>query len=114
MPHLVEDFSVEVPVADPNITDQFTEKIELRVEDIITDMRVAYTFNGQSENTAKQLYKALEKYKRLRFMTGVFGYAENSEIQRNIRSHMSRLYGDKVHQEITGGCYEDTVFELQK
>ena len=113
MAYLVEDFSVEVTMDNPNITDQLTEKVELRVEDIISDMRVAYTFNGQSENTAKQLYKALEKYKKLRFITGMFGHAENSEIQRNIRSHMSRLYGDKVRHEVIGDLYEDTVFEIK-
>lgn len=112
MAYLIEDFSVEVTMDNPNVNDQLTEKVELKVEDFTTVMRVAYTFNGQSENTAKQLYKALEKYKKLRFMTGVFGHAENSEIQRNIRSHMNRLYGDRVRHEVVGGLYEDTVFEL--
>lgn len=110
---LVEDFSVEVPVINPNLTDQYTEKVDLKVEDFTPSIRAAYTFNGQSENTAKQLFRALEKYKKLRFMTGVIGHAENREIQHNIRSHMSRLYGDKVCHEITGGLYEDTIYELQ-
>lgn len=114
MAYLVEDFSVEVPLADPNITDQLTEKVDLKVEDFTPNVRVAYTFNGQSENTAKQLYKALEKYKKLRFITGVIGYAENREIQRNIRHHMGRLYGDSVCHKVVGGLYEDTVFELMK
>jgi len=35
MAYLVEDFSVEVTMDNPNITDQLTEKVELRVEDII-------------------------------------------------------------------------------
>ena len=112
MPHLVEDFSIEVPVTDPNITEQYTEKVDLKVESWVPDIYTAFTFNGQSQNTAKQLYKALEKYKKLRFITGVMDHAENSQIQRNMRSHMSRLYGDKIRQEITDGLYEDTVFEL--
>lgn len=30
MTHFVEDFSVEVPVTNPNITDQYTEKVDLK------------------------------------------------------------------------------------
>lgn len=112
MIHLVEDFSIEVPVTDPNITEHYTEKVDLKVEKWVPDFYTAFTFNGDTQNTAKQLYKALEKYKRLRFTTGVMGHAENSQIQGNIRSHMSRLYGDKVRQEAVEGFYEDTVFEL--
>ena len=114
MIHLVEDFSIEVPVTDPNITEQYTEKVDLKVEEWAPGPLIAYTPSCQSQNTAKQLYKALEKYKKLRFMTGVMGHAENSQIQQSMRSHMSRLYGDKIRQEAVGGLYKDTVFELQK
>lgn len=114
MTHLVEDFSVEVPVTNPNITDQYTENVDLKIESWSPSIYIAFTFNSKSENTAKQLYKALEKYKKLRFITGVIEHAENRQIQRTIRSHMSRLYGDKVSQEAVGGFYEDTIFELQK
>ena len=112
MTHLVEDFSVEVPVTNPNITDQYTENVDLKIESWSPSIYIAFTFNSKSENTAKQLYKALEKYKKLRFTTGVMGHAENSQIQQSMRSHMSRLYGEKIHQEVTGGLYKDTVFEL--
>ena len=114
MIHLIEDFSIEVPVTDPNITEQYTEKIDLKVEEWTPGAYTAYTFNGDTQNTAKQLYKALEKYKKLRFVTGVTGHDVNSKIQRTVRSHMSRLYGDKVRQETVGGFYEDTVFVLQE
>jgi len=112
MTHLVEDFSVEVPVTNPNITDEYTDNVDLKVESWSPSIYIAFTFNSESENTAKQLYKALEKYKRLRFTTGVMGHAENRQIQRTMRSHMSRLYGDKIRQEAVGGFYEDTIFEL--
>ena len=61
MIHLVEDFSIEVPVTDPNITEQYTEKVDLKVEEWTPGAYTAYTFNGDTQNTAKQLYKALEK-----------------------------------------------------
>ncbi len=114
MAYIVEDFSIEVPVTNPSITDEYTEDVELKVESWIPEILTAFTFNSESENTAKQLYKALVKYKRLRFVTGVIEHAENRQIQRTIRSHMSRLYGDKIRQKATGGFYEDTIFELQK
>lgn len=114
MPYLVEDFSIEVPVTNPNITDEYTETVDLKVESWNPGNYVAFTFSGESENTAKQLYKALEKYKNLRFITGVMEHAENRQIQRTMWSHMSRLYGDKIRQEIVGGLYEDTIFELVK
>jgi len=114
MIRLIEDFSIEVQVTDPNITEQYTEKVDLKVEEWTPGTFTAYTFNGDTQNTAKQLYKALEKYKKLRFTTGVMGHAENSQIQQSMRSHTSRLYGDKIRQEIVGGLYEDTIFELVK
>ena len=112
MIRLIEDFSIEVQVTDPNITEQYTEKVDLKVEEWTPGTFTAYTFNGDTQNTAKQLYKALEKYKKLRFTTGVMGHAENSQIQQSMRSHMSRLYGEKIHQEVTGGLYKDTGIEL--
>lgn len=112
MIHLVEDFSIEVPLTDPNITEQYTEKVDLKVEEWTPGAYTAYTFNGDTQNTAKQLYKALEKYKKLLFITGVMDHEENSQIQGNMRSHMSRLYGDKIRQEIIDGLYEDTMAEL--
>ena len=66
MIYLVEDFSIEVPVIDSNITEHYTEKVDLKVEKWVPDFYTAFTFNGQSQNTAKQLYKALEKYKFFR------------------------------------------------
>lgn len=114
MAYIVEDFSIEVPVTNPSITDEHTENVALKIESWSPSIYTAFTFNSESENTAKQLYKALEKYKKLRFITGVMEHAENRQIQRTMRSHMSRLYGDKIRQETVGGFYEDTIFELQK
>ena len=75
-----------------------------------TDHLMAYTFNSDTEDTARNLYKALKKYGQLRFVTGVEGRTKNSSIQAAIKYHMRNLYGDKVTAE-EAGC-ESTRYTL--
>ena len=64
-------------------------------------------------------YRTTQKLKRLRKSNSEKNRITSelrlaSQIQQSMRSHMSRLYGDKIRQEAVGGLYKDTVFELQK
>ena len=70
----------------------------------------AYTFNSDTEETARNLFEALEKYGQLLFVTGVEGRTKNRSIQAAIRYHMRNLYGDKVTAE-EAGC-ESTRYTL--
>ena len=70
----------------------------------------AYTFNSDTEETARNLFEALEKYGQLLFVTGVEGRTKNRSIQSAIRYYMQKLYGDKVKAEDAG--FESTRFTL--
>lgn len=104
--------SVDVTPSNNGETVQDTDASTLRIEDWNSFPRAAFTFNGDSEDVAKQLYEALKTHKSLRFTTGVLEHEENRKIQENMRNHMERLYGKEVRYEITGGHYEYTIFEL--
>ena len=41
MTYLIEDFSIEVPVTDPNVTEQYTEIVDLKVESWVPDFELA-------------------------------------------------------------------------
>lgn len=104
--------SVDVAPGNNGETAQDTDAATLRIEDWNSFPRAAFTFNGDSEDVAKQLYEALKTHKSLRFTTGVLEHEENRMIQENMRKHMERLYGKQVRYEITGGHYEYTIFAL--
>lgn len=89
-----------------------TDAATLRIEEWHTLPRAAFTFNGDSEDIAKQLYEALKTHKSLRFTTGVLEHEENRKIQEKMRNNMERLFGKQVRYEITGGHYEYTIFAL--
>ncbi len=99
MSNVIEDFSVKVPMVNPENNHHYTDYVDLKIEEGWSwygDMKVAYTFNSDSENTARQLFKALEKYKALVFVTGVTGRTKNWLIQCAMKRHMERLFGDRV------------------
>lgn len=110
----INNFSSSVTVAPSNNGDTVpdTDAATLRIEDWNSFPRAAFTFNGDSEDVAKQLYEALKTHKSLRFTTGVLEHEENRKIQEKMRKHMERLYGKTVRYEITGGHYEYTIYEL--
>ena len=110
----INNFSSSVDVAPGNNgeTAQDTDAAILRIEDWNSFPRAAFTFNGDSEDVARQLYEALKTYKTLRFTTGVLEHEENRKIQEKMRNHMERLYGKQVRYEITGGHYEYTIYKL--
>lgn len=99
MSNVIEDFSVKVEMVNPNNGYKYTDHVNLEVQEgwhVFGDTKVAYTFNSDSENTARQLFKALEKYKALVFVTGVTGRTKNWLIQCAMKRHMERLFGDRV------------------
>lgn len=104
--------AVDVAPGNNGETVQDTDAATLQIEDWNSFPRAAFTFNGDSEDVAKQLYEALKTHKSLRFTTGVLEHEENRKIQENMRKHMERLYGKTVRYEITGGHYEYTIFAL--
>lgn len=110
----INNFSSSVAVAPSNNgeTAPDTDAATLRIEEWNTLPRAAFTFNGDSEDVARQLYEALKTYKTLRFTTGVLEHEENHKIQEKMRNHMERLYRKEVRYEITGGHYEYTIYEL--
>lgn len=108
----INNFSSDVAPCDNEDTLQDTEATALRIEDWNSFPRAAFTFNGDSEDVARQLYEALKTYKTLRFTTGVLEHEENRKIQEKMRNHMERLYGKQVRYEITGGHYEYTIYKL--
>ena len=105
MTKTIEDFSVKVQMVNPDNGYKYTDHVNLVVEDWNEVALVAYTFNSDSENTAKQLYKALEKYGRLLFVTGVTGRTKNQLIQMAVRDHMVKLYGDKIDYKMNSDSY---------
>ena len=110
----INNFSSSVDVAPGNNgeTAQDTDAETLRIEDWNSFPRAAFTFNGDSEDVARQLYEALKTYKTLRFTTGVLEHEKNRKIQEKMRNHMERLYDKQVRYEITGGHYEYTIYKL--
>ena len=108
----INNFSSAVAPGNNGETAQDTDAATLRIEDWNSFPRAAFTFSGDSEDVARQLYEALKTYKTLRFTTGVLEHEENRKIQEKMRNHMERLYGKQVRYEIKGGHYEYTIFEL--
>ena len=114
MSKVIEDFSQKVEMTNPENGHQWTDFVDLKIMDWNTEsIKVAYTFNSDSVNTAKQLYKALEKYKELKYVTGVTGGTANYLIQNNIARHMRELYGDKVEIEEHNERYGDYIYRLK-
>lgn len=110
MSKLIEDFSVKVPMVNPENGYRYTDFVNLEVMDWNNPVLVAYTMNSHSENTARQLYKALEKYKKLRFVTGVTGRTLDQLIQQSLRKNMEKLYGGKIAIETSSSSY---VYQLK-
>lgn len=111
MSELIEDFSKDFRMKNEKTGVEYYEKVDLRIMDWGKNHpAVAYTHNCYSENTAKQLVKALKKYKKLMFVCGVTGFTMNDIIQSNMRVHMEKLMGDKVNWE--RGEMTSTIFTL--
>ena len=101
-------------MTNPENGHQWTDFVDLKVEEWGSEpVKVAYTFNSDSENTAKQLFKALEKYRELKFVTGVSGGTKNYLIQNSVSRHMERLYGDKVTIEVHNERFDSNVYRLK-
>ena len=113
MSKLIEDFSTKVEMVNPNNGFHYTDCVNLQIMDWDESTLVAYTFNSDSVNTAKQLYKALEKYKNLRFVTGVTGATANEIIQKTVARHMKELYKDKVDIVVDTCRYGDALYMLK-
>lgn len=113
MSKTIEDFSTKVEMVNPSNGYKYVDHVGLKVMEgwaVYGGTKVAYTFNSDSENTAKQLFKALEKYKKLVFVTGVTGRTKNQLIQSIIRRHIEHLYGDRV--KIEGTIMESTLYTI--
>lgn len=108
MSKVIEDFSAKFEMVNPDNGYHYTDHVQLEVMSdwvMYGNTKVAYTFNSDSVNTAKQLFKALEKYGRLAFVTGVTGRTKNELIQGQINRHMKELYGDRVKAEFKFDSY---------
>ena len=113
MSKLIEDFSTKVEMVNPKNGFHYTDHVSLEIMDWGRETLVAYTFNSDSENTAKQLYKTLHKYGTLTFVTGVTGDTANSCIQNSVIKHMEKLYKDSVEIMVHECRHGNTLYRLK-
>ena len=111
MERTIEDFSTKIEMVNPENGYRWTDYVELVVKDWGYST-AACTFNSDGENTAKVLMKALEKYKKLLFVTGVTGGTKNDLIQHSVMKNMEKLYGGKFTVEYSGKRYASAKYEL--
>lgn len=81
------------------IEDFSTENVNLVIEQWGNQTMVAYTYDSSSESTAIQLFKALQKYKKLYFDCEIDDRHEIRRIHQSMREHMKRLYGERIETE---------------
>lgn len=81
------------------IEDFSTEDVKQTIEKWNFSTLVAYTNDRISEATAKQLYKALQKYKTLYFDCEVDDSGERHRIRQAMCEHMKCLYDGVVEIE---------------
>ena len=113
MSKVIESFSKRFEMVNPNNGYHYTDYVDLEIMEWGQFAeKVAYTFNSDSENTAKQLVKALEKYRCLRFVTGVTGHTKNWFIQVRIKDFMEKLLGERLAWIRSQGG--DTVFYIDE
>ena len=113
MSKMIDDFSARFEMVNPDNNYHYIDFVELKIEEWGQYAeKVAYTFNSDSENTAKQLVKALEKYRCLRFVTGVTGRTKNWLIQVRIKDFMEKLLGDRLAWIYSSGG--DTVYYIDE
>lgn len=106
----IEDFSGKFEMVNPNNGYKWTDNVHLEILDWGYECYVAYTFNDYSENTAKQLMKALEKYGVLTYITGVTGRTMNSIMQSEMTRMITELSDGKV--KVSRGELSGTRFML--
>ena len=111
---VIEDFSVKVPVVNPRTHEPSTDSIKLVIEQWNLQTLVAYTYDSSSENAARQLYKALQKYQQLYFACETDDWRENCRIHKAMREHMKRLYGSKIKIGSIGKRDDITLFKMAK